>query len=68
MLIYMSNLLMKLMLYLVMDYVKGVELFDHLDTQKDMLGEKAIRNIMMPLFEGIETIHQIGLIHRDLKP
>ncbi|KAM3140657.1 hypothetical protein pb186bvf_007255 [Paramecium bursaria] len=54
--------------YLVLDYVRGGELFDYLDSQKQILGEKSIRNIMLPLFEGIEYLHSIGLIHRDLKP
>ncbi|KAM3140647.1 hypothetical protein pb186bvf_007245 [Paramecium bursaria] len=54
--------------WLKLDYIKGGELLQFLAAQKQILDERSIRDIMQTLFEGLEYIHSIGIIHRDIKP
>lgn len=55
-------------IWLKLDYIKGGELLQFLAAQKQILDERSIRDIMQTLFEGLEYIHSIGIIHRDIKP
>ena len=53
--------------YLVMEYVEGASLFDILRGRKT-LSEDQIRSILGPLLDGLETVHETGYLHRDIKP
>jgi len=53
--------------YMVMGYEQGVSLKEILIKQK-FLDETDLVNILIPILEGLESIHQAGFIHRDIKP
>ncbi len=53
--------------YLVMEYVAGKSLQDHLDQLKPFATRDILR-IGAEIAEGLAAAHQQGLIHRDVKP
>lgn len=53
--------------YMVMDYEHGQEFADVLADEKT-IPEDALREILFPIFDGVEEIHRAGLAHRDIKP
>ena len=54
-------------LYLVMEFLPGGDLMTLL-MKKDTLPEEAAQFYMAETALAIETIHQLGFIHRDIKP
>lgn len=52
--------------YIVMEYVEGGALNDHL-TGRPMPWPKAV-NLMIPVAEALWHAHRQGIIHRDVKP
>jgi tetratricopeptide (TPR) repeat protein/tRNA A-37 threonylcarbamoyl transferase component Bud32 len=52
---------------LVMEYVKGRTLADHLKEVRAM-PEALLRDVGAGIARGLEAIHAAGVIHRDLKP
>jgi serine/threonine-protein kinase len=54
-------------LYLVMEYLEGASLSDHL-AQQQTLALPRIRTLFAQLCEALAFIHQQGVIHRDIKP
>jgi formylglycine-generating enzyme required for sulfatase activity len=55
--------------YLVMDYLEGETLEDHLARQPARRVEAArALEILLPVMEGLELVHEQGFIHRDIKP
>ena len=53
--------------YLVMDYEDGKALSDHLD-RVVTLDENEIRDIVIPVLEGLNVVHAKQFLHRDIKP
>jgi serine/threonine protein kinase len=54
--------------YLVMDYVKGWDLFSFLEKRNFApLKEEFVKNIIRQLLKAILTSHENGVVHRDLK-
>ena len=53
--------------YLVMEYVAGKTLQDHIE-QRGPLETREILRIGAEIAEGLAAAHQQGLIHRDIKP
>ncbi len=53
--------------YMVMNYEQGVNLKEILLRQK-LLDESDLLKILIPILNGLETIHGSGFIHRDIKP
>ncbi len=53
--------------YMVMRYEQGVSLKEILIRQK-FLDESDLLNILFPVLDGLEEIHEAGFIHRDIKP
>jgi len=57
----------KTKLYIVMDLVRGGELFDMIERQGE-LDEALARKYFQQLIDGIYYCHRRGVCHRDLKP
>jgi len=54
-------------LYLVMDLVKGGELFDKI-VDKGQYTEKDASTIIIKMLDALNYLHSMGIAHRDLKP
>ncbi len=55
--------------YLVMDFVEGISLEDHLKRQPQCrISQEQAVQIIMPILDGLRTVHQRGFFHRDIKP
>lgn len=53
--------------YLVMELVRGLSLRDWIRANPKPT-EPQLINILLPLLDGLEYIHQQGLLHRDVSP
>lgn len=53
-------------LAMVMEYIKGGELFDYVQTM-GRLPEPEVRIAMRQIFQAVKHIHCHGIVHRDLK-
>ena len=54
-------------IYLIMEYVKGKELFDYI-VMKKKLSESESCLFYQQIISGIEYLHKIKYVHRDIKP
>ena len=54
--------------YLVMHYIEGVTLRDHLGRSGEKLPFNLTMEIMMPVMDALRVIHEAGLLHRDISP
>ncbi len=54
-------------LYMVMEYLPGGDLMNLL-MKEDIFTEAATRHYMAELVMAISSVHELGYIHRDLKP
>ena len=54
--------------YLVMDYLQGNSLSDHLANLGGRMSEKAALDSMLPILAGLGEVHAKGFLHRDIKP
>jgi serine/threonine protein kinase len=53
--------------YLIMEYLAGRSLRQHLDASKQLVLSNAIE-ILLPIIRAVAYAHGKGVIHRDLKP
>lgn len=54
--------------YLVMDYYEGMSLGDYLSNVRSKLEPELAVPLVKPILEGLQYVHERGLVHRDLKP
>jgi formylglycine-generating enzyme required for sulfatase activity len=53
--------------YMVMEYEQGENLKDILDRRRT-LNQDELLKILLPILDGLETVHEHGFIHRDINP
>jgi formylglycine-generating enzyme required for sulfatase activity len=53
--------------YFVMEYVEGATLARVLK-REGTINEDRLRKILFPLLDGLEEVHRLGVLHRDIKP
>jgi len=53
--------------YLVMQFVEGQSL-DQILTRQRVLSEAEINKFLLPILDGLEEVHRVGFLHRDVKP
>lgn len=54
--------------YLVMDYYEGMTLGDYLTSVRTRLEPALAIPLIKPVLDGLQYVHERGLVHRDLKP
>ncbi len=54
--------------YLVMSYLEGLTLKEHLARQGGRMGFKPALAILMPVMDALRAVHEVGLLHRDISP
>ena len=54
-------------LYLIMEYANGGELFDYI-VEKNRVDENEACNFFQQIISGIDYIHKLNIVHRDMKP
>jgi serine/threonine protein kinase len=52
---------------LVIELATGLELFDRVAQQKRFT-ERAAREALLQILDGVQALHSMGILHRDLKP
>lgn len=53
--------------YIVMDYIKGITLKEHVKRNGAVAGKEALK-MMKPVIRSLHIIHQANIIHRDISP
>jgi len=53
--------------YMVMDYEAGESLRQYLK-RNPMPEEAKLKNLLMPVLDGLQAVHEAGFLHRDIKP
>ncbi len=53
--------------YIVMEYESGDPL-KHWLSQHPGLNQKSLLQLVFPLLDGLETVHKLNFLHRDIKP
>ena len=53
--------------YIVMEYAEGETLTAYL-SRKGTLDEAELKKILLPILDGLETVHGADFLHRDIKP
>jgi len=53
--------------FYVMEYVAG-ETLDAVLSRERPLALKRVSDILLPIFDALEHIHEAGIVHRDIKP
>ncbi len=54
--------------YIVMDYYEGQNLGEYLEQRRGNLSERETMDIINPVLDGLQEVHQAGFLHRDIKP
>ncbi len=54
--------------YTVMEYEQGKTLAQYLKEKGQRLDEPSLLRIVMPILNGLHAVHEVGLLHLDIKP
>lgn len=54
--------------YLVMPYIEGQTLEDYLKDREHGLSFPEIKDIYMPIMDGLRAVHEVNLLHLDIAP
>jgi WD40 repeat protein/serine/threonine protein kinase len=54
--------------YTVMEYEQGQTLAQYLKDKGQRLDETSLLRIVMPILNGLHAVHEVGLLHLDIKP
>lgn len=54
--------------YMVMEYEQGRTLADLLKSDGPRLEESSLLRIIIPILNGLHAVHEIGMLHLDIKP
>ena len=54
--------------YTVMEYEQGQTLAQYLKEKGQRLDEAGLLRIVMPILNGLHAVHEVGLLHLDIKP
>lgn len=54
--------------YYVMDYIEGESLAQYIKRTNMPIGEKDATNYFLQILDALETVHNMGIWHLDLKP
>ncbi len=54
--------------YIVMEYVEGTTLKELVSQRGGRIPEEELFDLLKPLFPALESVHELGLIHRDISP
>lgn len=54
--------------YIVMDYIDGTDLSKELSNCGGRMPWERVKTLMLPLIQALNSLHEKGLIHRDIKP
>ncbi len=54
--------------YTVMEYEQGQTLAQYLKASGHRLDESNLLRIVMPILNGLHAVHEVGLLHLDIKP
>ena len=54
--------------YMVMEYEKGTSLSQHLKGNGARLDEAKLLRIFLPIMNGLQAVHEAGMLHLDIKP
>lgn len=54
--------------YMVMEYEKGESLAQYLKQNGPKLDQAALLRIFLPIMNGLNAVHEAGMLHLDIKP
>lgn len=54
--------------YMVMEYIDGISLSDYLNNHGDKLPYTQVLEMMSPVMDSLEKVHEGSIIHRDISP
>lgn len=54
--------------YIVKEYLEGITLKDYIDSNDGVTDTETALSIIVPVLEGLSTIHKAGFVHRAVSP